>query len=120
MPLKINDISTMPDVSIALDGWQTTLTVNQRRQTMVDGDVVYKNVYVKIPACIQPLKTEDLLVKPENSRNFAWYWLHVKSQYPRLSVNQQFFIKGQPYKIMGVKDWSRSGYIDYECIADFQ
>ena len=109
----------MPDVSIAIDGWNVTLLANERRQTMVNGDVVYKEIYRKISGCLQPMKMEDLLVKPEASRNFAWYWLHVKNTEPRMYVNQQFFIKGQPYKIMAIKDWSRSGYTEYECIADY-
>jgi hypothetical protein len=97
-----------------------TLRINQRRQTIVNGDVVYKDVYRNINAVLQPMKTEDLLVKPEASRNFAWYWLHIKKTEPRLYVNQQFFIKNKPYKILGVKDWSLNGYVEYECIEDFQ
>ena len=45
MPLKINDISTMPQVDEAITGWEYDILVNKRKQTMVNGDVVYKNFY---------------------------------------------------------------------------
>lgn len=120
MPLKINEISTMPDVSIAIDGWEADVIVNQRRQTMVDGDVVYKNVIVKMRAVIQPLKMSEIELKPEAERDWQWYYLHIKSNYTPLSVNQQVFIKGNPYKVMRVKDYSRNGFFEYEIIRDYQ
>lgn len=119
MPLKINQISTMPQMQEAIDGWEIDVMVNQKRQSMVNGDVVYKNVLVKMRSVIQPLKMSDLELKTPQEREWEWYYLHIKSTYPQLTVNQQVFIKGNPYKVMKVKDYSLNAFREYEVIRDY-
>ena len=120
MPLKINEISTMPQMQEAIDGWEIDVMVNQKRQSMVNGDVVYKNVLVKMRSVIQPLKMSDLELKTPQEREWEWYYLHIKSTYPQLTVNQQVFIKGNPYKVMKVKDYSLNAFREYEVIRDYE
>lgn len=120
MPLKINEISTMPQMQEAIDGWEIDVMVNQKRQSMVNGDVVYKNVLVKMCSVIQPLKMSDLELKTPQEREWEWYYLHIKSTYPQLTVNQQVFIKGNPYKVMKVKDYSLNAFREYEVIRDYE
>lgn len=120
MPLKINEISTMPQMQEAIDGWEIDVIVNQKRQSMVNGDVVYKNVLVKMRSVIQPLKMSDLELKTPQEREWEWYYLHIKSTYPQLTVNQQVFIKGNPYKVMKVKDYSLNAFREYEVIRDYE
>ena len=119
MPLKINDISTMPQVDEAITGWEYDILVNKRKQTMVNGDVVYKNIFIKMLGCIQPLKMSEIEVKPEHERDWEWFYLHIKTTYPILTVNQQVFIKGNPYKVMRVKDYGLNAYREYEIIRDY-
>lgn len=120
MPLKINEISTMPQMQEAIDGWEIDVIVNQKRQSMVDGDVVYKNVLVKMRSVIQPLKMSDLELKTPQEREWEWFYLHIKSNYPALTVNQQVFIKGNPYKVMKLKDYHLNGFREYEVIRDYE
>ena len=120
MPLKINEISTMPQVPEAIDGWEVDMIANQKRQTMVNGDVVYKNIMVKIRGVLQPLKMSELELKPEQERDWEWFYLHIKTNYAPLTVNQQVFIKGNPYKVMKVKDYSLNSFREYEVIRDYE
>lgn len=120
MPLKINEISTMPQMQEAIDGWEIDVMVNQKRQSMVNGDVVYKNILVKMRSVIQPLKMSELELKTPQEREWEWYYLHIKSTYPQLTVNQQIFIKGNPYKVMRVKDYSLNAFREYEVIRDYE
>lgn len=119
MPLKINEISTMPQMQEAIDGWEVDMIVNQKRQTMVNGDVVYKNVIVKIRGVLQPLKMSELELKPEQERDWEWFYLHIKNSYPLLTVNQQVIIKGFPFKVMRVKDYGLNGFREIEVIKDY-
>ena len=38
----------MPRVDDVIAGWETEIKTNQRRQILVEGDVKYTNVYVKM------------------------------------------------------------------------
>ena len=120
MPLKINEISTMPQMQEAIDGWEIDVIVNQKRQSMVNGDVVYKNILVKMRSVIQPLKMSDLELKTPQEREWEWFYLHIKSNYPALTVNQQVFIKCNPYKVMKLKDYHLNGFREYEVIRDYE
>lgn len=119
MPLKINDISTMPQVDDGITGWEYDVIVNQRRQTMINGDVIYKNVIVKMRGVIQPLRMSDLELKQDFERDWEWFYLHMKTTYPLLSVNQQVFIKGNPFKVMKIKDYGLNAFREYEIIRDY-
>lgn len=120
MPLKINEISTMPQMQEAIDGWEVDMIVNKKRQTMVNGDVVYKDMYIKLRGVWQPFKPEDLLNKEEYARSWSWFYVHVKTTYPELTIGQQIIMRGKTYKVMGIRDYSLNSYRLYEVILDFQ
>ena len=115
-----NNFNSMPRVDDVIAGWETEIKTNQRRQILVDGDVEYKNVYVKMRGTIQPLKSEDIILKPEEQRSWAWYQIHVTTRYESLKTNQIIYIDNKPYKVMARKDYTRNGYNEYHIIADFQ
>ena len=64
----------MPQVDEAITGWEYDILVNKRKQTMVNGDVVYKNVFIKMRGCLQPLKMSEIEVKPEHERDWEWFY----------------------------------------------
>ena len=120
MVLKISDISNLPQVDEAIDGWEVDINANKKEQSLSQGDIVYKDIYVKLKGVLQPLRMDELELKDEAQRTWRWYWLHVKKNYPLLQVNQQVYIKGKKYKIMSVKDFSLNSYIEYEVILDYE
>ena len=57
-----NNFNSMPRVDDVIAGWETEIKTNQRRQILVEGDVKYTNVYVKMRGTRQPLKSEDIIL----------------------------------------------------------
>ena len=101
-----NNFNSMPRVDDVIAGWETEIKTNQRRQILVEGDVKYTNVYVKMRGTIQPLKSEDIILKPEEQRSWAWYQIHVTTRYESLKTNQIIYIDNKPYKVMARKDYT--------------
>lgn len=105
-----------PQVNDVINGWEFECLTNKRKQELVNGIITYKDYYIKLKGVIQPLKPEDVALKPEEQRSWAWYQIHVKSSYTRLLNDQIIYIDKHPYKVMANKDYSRNGYIEYHII----
>jgi len=84
---------------------------------MIDGFVQVTPVEEKYLASIQPLKPQELLVKPQGERAWAWYMIHSLVNIP-LKVGDRFESNGVKYKIMGKSNYSQYGYYYQECIED--
>jgi hypothetical protein len=117
----LNFGSGMPNVSGALNGWMKSITLQKRTQVIdTYGDVTYTNVDFSFMGTIQPLSPKQIEQKPEGQR--AWTWLQIHMQTPgyRLNVNDQIIINGEIYKVMALRDYSQSGYIEYHAVKDYQ
>ena len=71
--------SGMPQMQTTLEGWETTITLVKIIQNVVEGDLVPEETNITFQGVIQPLKTEQLMSKPEGQRSWEWLWIHVKS-----------------------------------------
>lgn len=87
----------------------------QRR--MIDGRMEAIPVSERYLASIQPLKPQELLIKPQADRAWSWYMIHSLVNL-ELRVNDRFESNGQKYKIMGKSNYSQYGYFYQECISD--
>ena len=112
--------SGMPNMSNTLNGWETTITLVKITQDVVEGDLVEEKSLIQFQGVIQPLKTEQLMSKPENMRSWEWLWIHVKSGSLNLKTGDKIEWNGKLYKVMGVKDYSLNGYVEYEIVRDYQ
>lgn len=118
---KISDINlNLPQMQSAIKGWEVNIYANYITQEMVNGEIVEKSRTVKIVGVRQPLKPEEVALKPDGQRAWAWYWLHVDSKYKPLEYQQEVRIKGETYRIMAVKDYSLDGYYEYHAIKGYQ
>lgn len=68
---------------------------------------------------IQPLKPEEVKLKPEGQWAWPWYWFHTKPDVD-LKQNDRIIYKNEKYKIMTIKNYSDYGHIEYHCIKDWQ
>ena len=109
----------MPQVNDVIEGWTCEILSNQRRQLLKDGVITNVNTYIKMRGTIQPLKAEDIALKPEEQRSWAWYQIHVTTEFDRLKNNQVIYVDKRPYKVMARKDYTRNGYNEYHIIEDF-
>lgn len=119
--IKISDINlNLPQMQSAIAGWEVNIYANYITQEMVDGEVVENSHTEKIVGVRQPLKPEEVELKPEGQRAWSWYWLHVDSKYKPLKYEQEVTIKGETYRVMAVKDYSLDGFYEYHVVKGYQ
>lgn len=119
--LKISQMrSGMPNVLEALDGWMMDFIVDLSKQEEIDGDYVYCSKFKKMQGVMQPLKTEEINLKPEGQRAWEWYQLHVQANQVRIPVGKIVTFKNKKYKIMAMKDYSLNGYFEYHIVRDYE
>lgn len=121
MSIKIGQVvGGLPQLDIGLSGWEVEVKANFITQEYVDGKITdISNIQV-IKGVLQPLKTEDVNIKPEGQRNWIWQQLHVKKTYPKLRNEQIVEINDKNYKIMAQKDYTQYGYVEYHLVEDYQ
>ena len=112
--------SGFPQVDHVLDGWETQLTLVKVTQSISEGDLVTTETNITFQGVVQPLRTEQLMSKPENMRSWEWLWIHAKSGSLNLNTGDKIRFNNKLFKVMGVKDYSLNGYIEYELVKDFQ
>lgn len=118
--MKLSELSGMPQMQTALQGWEVAIYADYIKQEWVNGEPVEIKKTEKIIGTRQPLKSEEVELKPEGQRNWVWYQLHVDSAYKRLEIQQVVNIKGEDYRVMAVKDYSLNGFYEYHVIKDYQ
>ena len=117
----LNHGSGMPNVSAALNGWMKRITLQKRTQSVdTYGDVTFTNVDFSFMGTIQPLSPKQIELKPEGQRAWTWLQIHMQTGSFKLNVNDQIVINGTIYKVMALKDYSQSGYIEYHAVYEFQ
>ena len=110
----------LPQMGSTLNGWEVPLTLVKVTQSVVDGDVVKTEQNIDFLGCWQPLRDEELQFKPENQRSWSWYWIHAKSGTLNLQTQDKIIFLHKRFKVMGVKDYSLYGYIEYQIIRDYE
>lgn len=112
----------MPNMWNTLTGWEIPLKIIKITQDIVEGERVDTETSINTLGVWQPLRDEQLQLKPEGQRSWSWYWLHAKANNDIMSLQTQDLIKynDKNYKIMSVKDYSLNGYVEFELIRDYQ
>lgn len=103
-----------------LTNWEIPITFIKITQNVVDGDLVTSQEQIGFLGVWQPLRMENLELKPENQRTWSWYWLHVRYGTIDLKPADKVIYKDTRYKVMSKKDYSLNGYTEYELILDYE
>lgn len=118
--IKVNMLGgQLPNMSTTLNGWEVSILADYVKQEWVNGEITNISYTKAIQGVLQPLKPEDIELKPEGERNWNWNQIHVKSGYDLLRVAQIVKINNIPYKIMAVKNYELYGYVEYHAIRDY-
>lgn len=119
--IKINQIACgMPQMQQTLEGWMVSFIIKRVQQVQIDGEIVNRSKFEKIRAVLQPLRMEELELKPEGQRSWSWYQLHVPVDYSSLPNGSVVTINKKDYKIMASKDYTLNGYMEYHLLKDYQ
>lgn len=109
----------MPNMANTLTGWEVPLTLIKITQSIVDGDVVFNETKTQFMGVLQPLRTEDLISKPEGQRSWDYYWIHTKDTLPFQTADKIEYSNVR-YKITAIKNYGLNGFTELEVILDYQ
>lgn len=112
--------SGMPNMANTLNGWEVPLSLVKITQNVVEGDLQTTETKIDFMGVWQPLRTEELQSKAENMRSWEWVWIHAKSGSLNLHTADKVIFNQKRFKVMGVKDYSLNGFVEYELVRDYQ
>lgn len=118
---NLKAFSQMPNMSNTLTGWETSITLEIVSQDVTsDGEATFTTQQVTFLGVVQPLRTEQLELKPEGQRSWEWLWIHAKSGTLNLHTADKILFNSKTYKVEGVKDYSLNGFVEYELVRDYE
>lgn len=121
MPLPLNQVSGMPQMSSAFFGWKNNISLIKIVQTIDDdGFVVETNSVINFKGVWQPMSMEQIAIKPDGERAWQWITLHVEGSNVLFKRGDKIMRLDQRYKVMGVKDFTLNNYSEYELVKDYQ
>jgi hypothetical protein len=118
MAKKINELSGMPQIQVAFNGWLNPITLATITQSVVDGLLVDTQTDVTFQGVIQPLKAKEIENKPEGFRAFKWLQIHCIAGSLNLDNNDRIIYNNTKYKVMGIYDYSLDNFIEYHIVED--
>lgn len=110
----------LPQLGTAVFGWEQRLLIGIVGKFQEDYLTKEAVVYKKFRAVKQPLAVRQLELKPEGERAWAWYWLHAESALQLTLDDEVIFDDGNRYRVMGRKDYSDYGYMEYELVKGYE
>jgi hypothetical protein len=116
---SVSDAATaLPSVQCTIVGWFRPLVLGRITKLIVEGEVRESAAELRCRGVIQPFDDRKLRIKPEGERSWNWQMLHTTPDV-KLRNDEEFRIKGVPYRVMSNSDWSEYGYITYELVQDY-
>lgn len=110
----------MPKMATTLNNWEIPLTILVITQDIIEGELVENKKTVDFIGVWQPLKDEQLELKPEGQRQWEWIWIHAKASELNLKTADKVLFNEKKYKVVEKKDYSLNGYIEYQLIQDYK
>lgn len=115
---------TLPNVSSAVVRFFQPLKFVKITKTTKRAKLIEVREEVATMGVIQPLNSQQLMVKPEGQRAWKWNWIHAL---PTLVLNNDDVVTladapagGTSYRVMGKTDFSAYGYVAYEVVQDYK
>lgn len=112
--------SGMPQMSDTLTGWEVPLTLIKLTQSTVEGDLVTSETRITFQGVWQPLKSEELQLKPEGQRSWEWIWIHARSSSLNLETSDKVLFNNRKYKVMQKKDYGLNSFVEYQLVRDYE
>ena len=112
--------SGMPQMDSTLTGWEIPLNLVKITQSIVDGDLVTNEIQITFKGVWQPLRNEELQLKPEGQRSWEWIWIHAKSSSLNLETADKVIFNNRRYKVTSKKDYGLNSFVEYELVRDYE
>lgn len=118
-PLKLNQVSFMPQLGSALAGWQQNITLEIITQIVIDGFPTNQYLPISFKGTIQPLSPQKIRLKLEGKWSFVWLQIHCMGNGLKLKTNDRIRYCGKFYVVDGILDYNLNGYMEYHVVEDF-
>lgn len=112
--------SGMPNMANTLNGWEIPLSLIKVIQSVSEGDLVTTEKQINFMGVWQPLRNEQLELKPEGQRSWEWCWIHAKAGELNLETADKVIFNGKRFKVVTKKDYSLNGFVEYEICRDYE
>lgn len=110
----------MPNMAQTLTGWEIPLQLIKIIQETDEGDLTTTQQVISFQGVWQPLKNEELELKPEGQRSWEWIWIHAKSGSLNLETADKVIFNNKYYKVTQKKDYSLNGFVEYQLVRDYE
>ena len=108
----------LPNVTGALVSYYVPMVFELITKTVSGGEAIETTTPINFRGVMQPLKVTQLMLKPEGQRSWTWFWLHCDPSL-KLRLDDVVIYKGVQTRVMGKKDYSDYGYLEYELAQDW-
>lgn len=118
IPLDQQSIAPTPNMASSLMGYFQPMVFNSVAKS-VEGfqlEEVGNPIYFR--GTWQPLTERQLMLKPEGQRAWTWFLLHSDTALV-LNVDDVVIWNGKQTRVMGRKDFSLYGYVEYSLVQDW-
>lgn len=112
--------SGMPNMASTLNGWEVPLSLIKVIQNVSEGDLVTTEKEINFMGVWQPLRDEQLELKPEGQRSWEWIWIHAKASELNLETADKVIFNNKRYKVVDKKDYSLNGFVEYHLCRDYE
>lgn len=109
----------IPKIKVALNGWESNITLNKVTSSIVDYEKVDTIEEISFDGVVQPLSPQELKLKPLESRSWKWLMIHTKT-YSELETNDLIEYKGEKFKVMAKNDYDLNGYYEYHLVDKYE
>lgn len=117
--MKTLNFSGMPQMNTTLFGWEQALELVKVVQSVIEGDLSTQYINVQFKGVVQPLRDEQLALKPDGQRSWEWIWIHAVAGSLNLETADKVIFQNKTYKVTSKKDYSLNGYVEYQLVRDY-
>ena len=118
--IKTSLRSGMPQMDTTLNGWEVLLTLIKVIQDVQDGELVTTEKQINFKGVWQPLRDEQLELKPEGQRSWEWIWIHARASELNLETGDKVKFNNKRYKVVQKKDYSLNSFVEYHLCRDYE
>ena len=109
----------LPKIQIAFNCWEEDINLIKITSSIVDYVKVETLEEISFKGVVQNLKSEDLKLKPLESRSWKWKMIHTRT-YSELETEDLVKYKGERFKVMSKNDFESSGYFEYHLVKNYE
>lgn len=100
--------------------WEIPITLVKITQEISEGDLLPTKEEINFKGVLQPLRAEQLNLKPEGQRSWEWIWIHARTSELNLETADKVIFNNKQYKVESKKDYGLNGFIEYELVRDYE